>query len=48
MTVWIEAEELAQAEELRDEIVGAVEDNRESGYADADATCSDLELDSDA
>lgn len=43
VVVEIEAPTVGDADELRDEIVGAVEDNHESGSIDAKADVGDLE-----
>lgn len=44
LTIIIDAADAATAELLRDEIVGAIEDNAESGEIDASAFVHDLEL----
>ena len=43
LTIYIDAPNEDEAGKLRNEIVGAIEDNDESGEIDADASVEDLE-----
>lgn len=44
LEIIITAESHEEAEMLREEIVGAIEDNHESGSIEAEASVSDLQL----